>query len=593
MIGIQKEFNASSYILDKTTQSLSSLPFNYEDCKVKSNQYVTSDIINDSISKLFDNFLYLYRGCSVGNFDIFYSYQYSISSTNYFPYYSTLKSEGTSFIDNESGQLSGSNKGVFLPYNSREQNNILFYINEKSINCLKVERENVYQVFNTSFIDPLSGDIKFSKIVDLKYDNKNSLFVVDGLYNNIYKYDITNFLLNENIYKEKLFVSNYIGGVGGVSEKNKFDGIANIALNGDVLIAQDVNNKCFKIYDNNLNWLGTSIFIRIFKEIGKFDAIFLKENVLYCGVQEKIYRFNVIGSTIVFDEVFSLKNYFRDGERIVGIEKIESNKDIVYILTQFAVKKVWLSALDYVVGEVKTNLSGGSRRAVWIASGKYENDLDIVALFNYNYESNRENFSIYTDKVFYESVLNNINFEIYSLQNCLINQDEYVQVNVILNKLQKIYYNTLLLIQNIKFKFIEDNTEPYPVIERKAYTNNFLGYVEGLKFEDNFNIGSNEILQAEILNRCITQILDIQQIALVFFVNNKNNKTYLSPDPFINSPNLKSYVYFSDESIILTPNPAKINIFEDLSPGGGILTSLGGAPYTGLNGINIEQGVNI
>ena len=593
MISISKEFKVSPYILDKTTQSLSSLPYNYENCKIKSNQYITSDVINLSIERLYSNYMYLYRGCSVGNFNLFYSYLYSVSSTNTTPFYKSINNGFSEFIDNRSSQLSGSHKAVFLPYNTKNQNNVLFYVNDKTINCLNVERENLQFIFSTNFIDPLSGDIQFLKITDIKYDKRDSIFIVDGIYNNIYKYNITNFLQGENIYKNKLFVSNYIGGVGDVSEKNKFNGILNVAIDGEILIAQDVNNKCFKLYDYNLNWLGTSIFIRIFDKVKKFDAIYLYNNILYCGVNEEIYKFQLKDKTLVFDKIYNLKNYFSESEKITGIEKIDSNNDIVYIITQFSVKKVWLSSLEYVVGEVKVrNVPISKRRAVWIASGKYSEDLDIVALYGFNYDTRRENFSIFFDNVFYETILNENDFEIYPLKDCKFDQNEYVQSSTILSKFKKIYYNTFLLLQNIKYKFLEDSTEPYPIIQKKLYSQNFLGFTEDLKFDDNFDIGYNEILQAEVINRCISQILDIQLIAMLFFVNNQNDKTYLSPDPFINISNIKNYVYFSDESIILTPNPSKINIFEELSPGGGILTSLGGAPYTGLNGITIEQGVN-
>ena len=227
----------------------------------------------------------------------------------------------------------------------------------------------------------------------------------------------------------------------------------------------------------------------------------------------------------------------------------------------------------------------------WLTVAPYNEELDILGLYCYGYDA--ENFSVYLDDIYYESLLNNDTFEIFSLEDCKIDKEEYVQSFVIRKNLEKIYYNTLIILQNIKYKFYEDLQSPYPVIIEKIYNNRFLGFTEDLSFETNFNIGINEILQAEVVNRCIQVITDLQNIILLYFLNNKNDKLYLSPNPVKLLPQTKNYTYFADESIFLNPNPVKLNIFDELSPTGGILTTFGGAPYKGDGSIIIEDGVNI
>jgi hypothetical protein len=239
------------------------------------------------------------------------------------------------------------------------------------------------------------------------------------------------------------------------------------------------------------------------------------------------------------------------------------------------------------------SLNLGNREVSWLATNKFYKDFDLVVMFIFDPTNENGNFNVNLDNVFYDTILNDTDFNIYSQDECFINQEEYIQSFTVLKNLEKIYYNTILLLQNIKYKFLEDVSKPYPLIIKKLYNQQFLGFTNSLEYGENFDIGVNEIFQAEVINRCIKLILQMQEILAVFFVNNKDNKVYYSPNPGRNKPSIKSYIYFSDGSVLLTPNPAKIEIFEELSPAGGIVTSLGGAPYTGLNGITVEQGVNV
>ena len=79
----------------------------------------------------------------------------------------------------------------------------------------------------------------------------------------------------------------------------------------------------------------------------------------------------------------------------------------------------------------------------WLTVAPYNEELDILGLYCYGYDA--ENFSVYLDDIYYESLLNNDTFEIFSLEDCKIDKEEYVQSFVIRKNLEKIYYNTLML----------------------------------------------------------------------------------------------------------------------------------------------------
>lgn len=592
MIDIRQEFEKTGMLLDKTTQSLSAFPYDFDSIKIKSNDYVTDKIFNDSIKKLHYNFLYLYRGCNVSNFEVFDSYYYTLSSVPNSPFYKTIYNE-YSLMSTKNSLITSTSAAVILPYNAKRQSSYLFVSEPGYIICLETGKDVNKLVFKTGNVDPLSGDIKFKNITDIKSDYYENLYVVDRAYNSIYQYNVDNFVSEEFIYREKLFIKNLIGGLGGVTDNNKFNGIKNIAVSKDILVAQDVNNRCFKIFDKNLNWLNTSVFNNIFLQEGYFEGILLdKNNNLYAGKDAKIYRFNFLPELNLyeFDKLFDLKEYFDIEEFIRSFHLVPSNEDIFYIHTNKSIKKVWFTSLNYAIGQF--NLNNNTDRDIrWMSVAKFDEDRDILTL--YSLKNNLENFNFNLDKTYYSSILNVENVNIYELEDLLIDKEEYVQSWVILSKLSKLYYNIFIILQNIKYKYSEISGLSYPIINKKIYNRGFLGYLDSLNYEKNFDIGVNEIFQSEVFNRALKEIYNFQLTILLYIINNSSEKKYLSPDPFINNPTSKRYIYYVDDSLLLIPNPITLNIFQELSPGPGILASLGGAPIASDDSISIVDGVNL
>jgi hypothetical protein len=591
MINILQEFKETGLEFDKTTQTLTALPFDIQDKSYFNiNSYVTDSSFNEVLSKLHYNVMYLYRGCNIGSFSVFDTYLYTVSSSkSQTPYINIQNNYQSTTISQPS--LSSSYLGVLLPYDAEKEGNYIFFSNGSSITCIFSNEFNNRLVFTTGNVDPLSGDIQFNNIVDIKTDYTDSLYVFDSTFNNLYQYRIDNFLSNENIYREKIFIKNLIGGSGGVNQNNKFNQVKNIAVNKDFVVVQDYGIKGFKLFDKNLNWLGTYVFRKIFEEHVNFPGMAITDdNMLVVGKETTLLSFNVTKEGILFKDGASVQQFFNNAENIQGLHVSPSNKNIIYINSGKSIKKAWLTNLGYILGEF--NYNGASNvNLKWVAIAPYNTDSDAVVL--YSLISNKEQFSVNVDSVKINSILNEFEFMIYSLHDIKVKKEEYIQDWTILKSLQKVYYNTLLLLQNIKFKFLEKETENYPIIYKKIYNENFLGYSDNLDFNDNFNIGVNEIFQSDVLNRCVRSILELQKTILIFIINNKSDKTYLSPSPQQGDTGISQYIYFADDSIILSPNPSDLNIFESLDPAGGILTSLGGAPYNGIAGISVTEGVSI
>lgn len=594
MTDIQIEFEKTGMLFDKTTQQLTAFPYDFDDIRIKSNEYVTHTAINDSIEKLHYNLMYLYRGCNIGNFDIFDSYLYSISSTSSEEFFKNTYS-GYTFSTPGNTKIVNGKYSVLLPYNFSGKSSYLFVAEPGFITCLKTGSEVCEYIFKTDNVDPLSGDIKFKNITDIKSDLYDNLYVVENEYNTIYQYNINNFVSSENIYREKLFLKNLIGGKGGINDNNKFDNIKNIAVSNNLVVAQDTGNKCFKIFDKNLNWINTSVFVEIFDEVIEFEGIILDENNnLYTGTGNKIYKFNFNKdfNAFEFDNIYDLKNYFFDNESITGLYNIPSNKSLFYAQTNRSIKKIWFTSLTYVLGQFNFSDNNANAHINWISVSRYDDDKDLVAVYSI-LPDNKESLSINQDITYYNTLLNKETFLIYDLSDMYIQPNEYVQSWVLLSKLSKLYYNLFIFLQNIKYKYSEKDGIEYPIIEKKIYNTGFLGFIDSVNYENNFNLGVNEIFQSDVINRALKEIYTFQLTILLYIINNQNNKQYLSPDPYRNLPTSQRYLYFVDESLLLTPNPITLNIFEEISPGAGILKSLGGAPLSTDESISIEEGVNI
>jgi hypothetical protein len=591
MKSIYTEFLNKGLIFDKTTQSLSSLPYEISDLKIKANDFVTFSVYNEVVKKLYYNMLFLYRACNVADFKVFNTYVFSISSQNNNGFKTYIK-EGN-YYSTENNILSSTIDAVLI--NTRFSNNQLSYLicmSEQALTVLSMTNEGSTGVsFTNTLVGSLSSEIRYGKLVDIKTSGDDNLYVVDSKYGNIYHYDIRNLNTDENIFNKKFVLKGIIGGQGGITDKNKFNEIKNIAVNDQYVVVQDYKNKCFKVFDKNLNWVSTNIFTKIFNKLEFFTCILLgKNNELYCGKDKSIFKFNFINNELVLEKEYFVGSYLKEEEIIKNLKLFQTDGSVIYVITQKSVKKIWVTVLDYIIGQnnVTDNVD-----IKWLTTTKTVDNKDILTIYSGN--ESVENFSYFYDNININSLLRDNSFFIYTMEEDLfIRGDEYVQSWVMLKNFKKIYYNLLLLIQNLNYVYKEENLgNNYPSIKEKLYNFNILGYFNEIKFEDNFDIGVNEILQSDVLNRCINQVVELQQIIMLYLISNLNDTVYYSPEPEKIKPSARKYFYFADESLIMSPNPVKLDIFQSLAPGAGIVASLGGAPFEGINGISIKEGVEI
>lgn len=156
--------------------------------------------------------------------------------------------------------------------------------------------------------------------------------------------------------------------------------------------------------------------------------------------------------------------------------------------------------------------------------------------------------------------------------------------------IKKIYYNISQVIKEIKFRLVDDNVTVSSLVDR-LYNLAFFKYTTPSIEPFNLNIGVNEVFQAEVVNRGLEELYTLQKELLLYVLNHKTTKQYLSPAPELAFENAIIYTYYSDNSIVLVPSPARLQPLEEFVPLNGIILSLGGAPYKSGVGISISPGI--
>jgi hypothetical protein len=585
---ILSDFYSRGEIFDKTTNDPDNLLYDFEDVKFISNSFISTSKYNNTVKRLYDNFIMLYKNCTISDFNIFQEKDFTLSATNSYPYYTIVQFNDDALI-NKNIINTNTVGAILIPSARDKEYRYTIISNNKQLAGYLIKGEKLQILFTTNLVDTISGSITFDNITDIKCYNGKDLYIVDSTYNSIIRYDIKYLIEGENIFRNRPSIRKVIGGKGNLTDRGKFSDLQKIAVNDNILVALDDGDKCFKIFDTNLNWINTLSYSKFFEaNVPKFnDILLLEDNTLMSCSSSSIYKFNFSNSNFTLNSEVTLSNLLSSNETIAGLRLSNSRKELFYVTTNISVKKFWISQMNKVVSEYY--LKNNNFNINWISTCKYDDTRDSVLL--YKSKGSYENLSLFKDSTNLDTILNNLDFQVYDLNDLLISDQEYMQSWVMIKNFKKLYYNCFLLAKNVSYKFVENDNLEYDLIIDKVYNGSIINFSNEFSFPDNLELGVNEIFQTEVINRLLQEILDFQKILLYYVVSNKSKRTYLSPNPYRDSPSFKNYYYFADESLILNPNPTVLDIFEEIVPGAGISVSLGGAPYQGLDDISVVEGV--
>jgi hypothetical protein len=529
MIDVELEFNKSVYDYDKTIDVIDILPYSSKDFEIQPNELSYYKTFNTKLSYLYDNFIYLYSRCSIPNYNIptkfsgfigvtgtnlnIYDYTYINSSKNF-------KLANREDLDNSKGAVVCKNENLYY----------MFINCLSSIYVLKHDEDVTFcQVCpnKVTTVNPISGELKFGIINSLSIDKNEILYVSDGKLDSVYKYDLSTFFKNDNIYRDivapfnnRLFLKDTLGGEGGRYDKIRLESPYNILNNGNILLVEDFGNKTFKIFNKDLNFLNYKTLISFYNNISSFNSIkFKKEDQFYGIVDDGYYIFNIDLSNYKIDDIenveyISLSNALSGNERILDIEFSKYDENIVYILTNKSFIKKWDKYLYKSIGIKKSKDFGPSSEYKWFTTINKTVSSDLIYIGLYNSNANANQILIYEDKFDLITTLSDRNFKVYSKDDVLVKKNEWNQSWVYEKSIKKIIKNIEKLKNTIAFRFEKEEDELGNLIKiNRIYRRETLLYPQKID-QYKYTIGVNENFQASVVNRLLNLAFDYQDITL-------------------------------------------------------------------------------
>ena len=583
MISVLKECEKFKLLFDETTEKPTSLPYSREQISIAPNEFVAAQVINTKLKYLHYNFLTLYKLCNFADFKIPKTKTFAFSGGNFNLY----EQEYRRNFSTPNTFLNESKKAAMSYYRPDLFGYILFYATDKQLLATIIYNNYFKLITNTTNIDPLSGSIKFDNISDIKVNRNNNLFVVDNTYKNIYLYTISHIVDYEGIYRNLPFTKSAVGGAGPQEEPTRFNNINTFAVNNKFVVVEDNINRCIKILDVNLNWLNTVSLKTFFDVVGKFDAMAINEDSTVYGIKGKeLYAFEI---TKKFDlnliNSYDISSYIRETEVIKDVYFSFEDKNVFYIFTSSSIKKSWITNPSKCIGEY--DFEG---ELVWSSVFYQDENTDSIVLKTNSPTNDGLLLLGFNDFLNINTLLTNNDFQIYSLEDIEINKEEYTTNWSYQKAVKKIYSNIQSLLNEVKFRLIEDNVDVAVIIDR-VYNQTFLSYQDKIEEPYNLNVGLNEIFQADVINRLFETILEFQNTILLYAINNRTTRVYYSPAPEAISKESLVYTYYGDESLIINPAPARLVPYQDFIPLAGISFTFGGAPYMSSESISIVEGI--
>jgi hypothetical protein len=540
-VDIKKYFKLDRYLGDVLT-----LPYKFEDVKIKSNELCVSDNINASLYKLYHNFLYLNAQTRVASnkFPTVYSgymasIPASIPNTTLVWYDSTLPSTSAADALNTTGTiLSGIVDGTFTDSLDVSDTYVGFVANSNTV--IPIQSNNNKASFRLgNNINDAAGwktletatALSFSNIKSVAVNSDNNLFVCDDTA--IYKLDIDSLLThNAAISGVGRFLLKSIGGISeDIYDKIKFGNPVSMRIgNNDTVYILDAKDKGYKIYDKNLNWVSTAV--------KKTDFTSLSSNLVDMAVSTQDSHVYILTSDgIIFeysdDHTLVKKHILRDiltsteqFKRLV-FSKIDTN--ILYVLTTSNLYKKFKTKLSRSIGAFR--LSDINIQA------EYFNFIDVYKPAGSAYEYVFVGSTSVTDqsigkvfkfeeKTIHQTILyDTYKTQTYSLSSINVKGDEYVSSWVINKSMHKLLYNHLIMKDHFHSKYVGK----YDDVGRIQYDDvQYIMDSDPNLFEysipANCTIGINEPMLASTINRPLNEIYKAQQTLLSMCMEKYSNK---------------------------------------------------------------------
>ena len=382
-------------LLEKLFDADQDLPYSLDDIVISHNDFAISDVINNSIKKLYDNYLFLIANAEIttksspttGDLG-FISFDYYDHRSSSPALTSTLVTHlcsdyavGTNSVKTKFNPASGTGTGTlsgtkdtllvkrndvdeFLLFNYSPQDHV---ISEFKTNLKK----NSFKTILNDRLVEFNKEFEFIDVVSVQTKD-NFLFVLDKGLNTLFKFDITGIITKDPAVKRDLnddnplpgrFLVKTLGGDGSSLIKNRLKNPESISIYKNKIYILDNGHSSLKVFDLEFNFIHEfkSHFVFRNNKIGRPISIVVDEmsntdtlpkgyiltdigtilpyNVINNNIDTPIYPFSL------YDTRVNTLSAYKEFNKFSKIVNCKSSKNIFYVCTNKSIYKYYKTNL--------------------------------------------------------------------------------------------------------------------------------------------------------------------------------------------------------------------------------------------------------
>jgi hypothetical protein len=497
------------------------LPYKLETILIPQNEIVNAYTINEVYEKLQYNLAYLYSVSRISENNIPINYAkiaggnpgtIAFSASGNYAWFSTYNTTPTllkawSFYGYP--QIDNLVTGRFYPEKSISNKNVGFFITSTAIIALTTDYNNNTIGFYLSTSKVTENSVlTFSNLNSIAYDRNNFIYVADEDNDIIYKYDVNNLFVEDNLIGRKILYDDSVGGRGSFLDENRFNKPSFLNIYEDLLYVVDKNNYCIKTFDLNLNYKKTIRSKKYFENYN-VSAFRINQNngMLYVGFTTYLGIFDKNFNNSFF---VNLSSIFEVGEVIKDFNFSEVDKNVFYIITNKNIHKRFISKPQNVIGKFLLP----------------ENNIQVTT-FNFSYlvpfDNNTDNLVVYgkygSKGIFYSfledsnyvSILTQDDINMYTIDEIRVDKEEYAQDWVF----SKASYKLLINLINMRDRIVRRFAGKYDDRGNLLYWGSLYLLDNEVQKEEfgvtlNYFVNLNEIFSNSVFNRSISKFYDFQ-----------------------------------------------------------------------------------
>jgi len=520
------------------------LPYSLNEILIPQNELAYSGTINEVYNKLQTNLMYIYSVCRMSDNNIPLNY-YRIGGgaptsllavSGRMAWFNTDNVTSNQLRPLSTYGLSQVDKlvdGRFYKENLIANKEIGLFISNTHLVVLTADfSTDTLGVYVSTNAVTENSIFTFTSLNSIAFDKQNFVYVSDNFLNTIYKYNIENLILEDNIIGKKILYVDSVGGTGNYLDNDRFNNPCFLNIYNDLLYVIDKNNFCLKVYDLNLNYKNTIRSKRIFQQnnVTAFRPN-SNNNLFYIGFDDKFAIFTpdllpppppeplfvgddrpeqLLNTDISDVTYYTLSSLFTSGEKIVDFSFSEADKNIFFIVSNKNVYKRFISKPDYHIGRFLL-----SEQNIFLSAFRFSM-LD-------NFDENTDRFIIYginqNAGIFYQfledsnyiSILTNDDIDLYTYDEIKINPEEYSQDWVFTKANYKLLLNILTIRDRIVKRFAgKYDNKGNLLYFGPLYLTDIEVQREQFDVSLNYFLNVNEIFSNSVFNRSIEKFYSFQ-----------------------------------------------------------------------------------